>query len=155
MATNKEKLQLIIEAQGIAKTKAQLKGMEKATGGATKNFALMAAGVAGATAALYALGKATSFAIRVGKEFEQSMANVKAISGATSLEFKSLEVNARKLGATTKFTASQVAGLQTEFSKLGFTATEINKVTAGTLALAAATGSELAVSAEVARSTLR
>ena len=155
MATNKEKLQLIIEAQGIAKTKAQLKGMEKATGGATKNFALMAAGVAGATAALYALGKATSFAIRVGKEFEQSMANVKAISGATSLEFKSLEVNARKLGATTKFTASQVAGLQTEFSKLGFTATEINKVTAGTLALAAATGSELAVSAEVAGSTLR
>ncbi len=155
MATSKEKLQIIVDAQGIAKTKAQLRGMEKATGGTTKSFGLMTVGIAGATAALYAMGKATSFAIRVGKEFEQGMANVKAISGATGAEFKALEANARKLGASTKFTATEVAGLQTEFSKLGFTATEINKVTAGTLALAAATGSDLAVSAEVAGATLR
>ena len=155
MATSKEKLQIIVDAQGIAKTKAQLKGMDSATGGATKSFGAMAAGIAGATVALYALGKATSFAIRTGKDFEQGMANVKAISGATGQEFKALEANARKLGASTKFTATEVAGLQTEFSKLGFTATEINKVTKGTLALAAATGSDLAVSAEVAGATLR
>ena len=134
MATSKEKLQIIVDAQGIAKTKAQLKGMEKATGGATKSFGLMAAGIAGATASMYALGKA----IKVGKDFEQSMANVKAVSGATGAEFNALENNARKLGASTAFTASQVAELQTEFAKLGFTATEINKVTEGTLALAAA-----------------
>ena len=79
MATSKEKLQIIVDAQGIAKTKAQLKGMEKATGASTKSFGAMAVGIAGATVALYALGKATSFAIRVGKEFEQGMANVKAI----------------------------------------------------------------------------
>jgi TP901 family phage tail tape measure protein len=155
MATSKEKLQIIVDAQGIAKTKAQLKGMEKATGASTKSFGAMAAGIAGATVALYAMGKATSFAIRVGKEFEQGMANVKAISGATGQEFKALEANARKLGASTKFTATEVAGLQTEFSKLGFTATEINKVTAGTLALAAATGSDLATSAAVGGATLR
>ena len=155
MATSKEKLQIIVDAQGIAKTKAQLKGMEKATGGATKSFGAMAAGIAGATVALYAMGKATSFAIRVGKEFEQGMANVKAISGATGAEFKALEANARKLGASTKFTATEVAGLQTEFAKLGFTTTEINKVTAGTLALAAATGSDLATAAAVGGATLR
>jgi len=155
MATSKEKLQIIVDAQGIAKTKAQLKAMDKASGGATKSFGAMAAGIAGATVALYALGKATSFAIRVGKEFEQSMANVKAISGATGSEFSALEANARRLGASTKFTATEVAGLQTEFAKLGFTTTEINKVTKGTLALAAATGSDLATSAAVGGATLR
>ena len=30
MATSKEKLQIIVDAQGIAKTKAQLKAMDKA-----------------------------------------------------------------------------------------------------------------------------
>ena len=38
MATSKEKLQIIVDAQGIAQTKAQLKAMDKATGGATKSF---------------------------------------------------------------------------------------------------------------------
>ena len=155
MATSKEQLQIIVDAQGIAKTKAQLKGMEKATGGATKSFGAMAVGIAGATAALYAIGKATSFAIKVSKDFEQGMANVKAISGATSTEFKALEANAKLLGRTTKFTATEVSNLQTSFSKLGFTATEINKVTKGTLALAAATGEDLANSATIAGATLR
>ena len=155
MATSKEKLQIIVDAQGIAKTKAQLKAMDSATGGATKSFGLMATGIAGATVALYAMGKATSFAIRVSKEFEQGMANVKAISRATGAEFKALESNAKLLGRTTKFTATEVSGLQTEFAKLGFTTSEIQKVTKGTLALAAATGSDLATSAAVAGTTLR
>ena len=155
MATSKEKLQIIVDAQGIAKTKAQLKAMDSATGGATKSFGLMATGIAGATVALYAMGKATSFAIRVSKEFEQGMANVKAISRATGAEFKALESNAKLLGRTTKFTATEVSGLQTEFAKLGFTTSEIQKVTKGTLALAAATGSDLATSAAVAVTTLR
>ena len=39
MATNKEKLQLIIEAQGVAKTKAQLLALEKGMGGVSKDLA--------------------------------------------------------------------------------------------------------------------
>ena len=140
----------IIEVKtiGAGKSKQQIDGI----GGSLKG---MATKIAGATAALYAMGKATSFAIRVGKEFEQGMANVKAISGATGAEFAALEANARKLGASTKFTATEVSGLQTEFAKLGFTTSEIQKVTKGTLALAAATGSDLATSAAVAGTTLR
>jgi len=155
MATSKEQLIIELKTKGVSLTKNQLKQLDKSTDGATKSFGRMAVGLAGATAALYAMGKATSFAIRVGKEFEQGMANVKAISGATGVEFKALEANAKLLGRTTKFTATEVAGLQTEFSKLGFTATEINKVTKGTLALAAATGSDLAISAAVGGATLR
>jgi len=104
------------------------------------------------TAPLALIG-ASSF--KVAADFEQSMAKVKAVSGATAGEFKNLKDNAMELGRTTRFSASEVSALQLEFSKLGFTADEITKVTGATLSLAQATGSDLAQSAEVAGSTLR
>ena len=107
---------------------------------------------AGLTAPLAAIG-ATSF--QVAAAFEQSMAKVKAVSGATGEQFKSLENNAKQLGASTRFTASEVSALQLEYAKLGFSADEITQVTQATLNLAQATGSDLAQSAEVAGSTLR
>ena len=104
------------------------------------------------TAPLGIIG-ATSF--KVAADFEAAMAKVKAVSGATAQEFKALEKNALDLGRSTRFSASEVASLQLEFSKLGFTAEEIEKVTGATLNLAQATGSDLQQSAEVAGSTLR
>jgi len=104
------------------------------------------------TAPLAAIG-AVSFSVFKG--FEAEMSKVKAVSGATAEEFKMLSDNAKELGASTMFSAREVASLQTEFAKLGFTATEITKVTEGTLALAQASGSDLARAAEVAGSTLR
>tara|TARA_Y100001972_G_C7666253_1_gene336968 strand:+ start:3809 stop:6352 length:2544 start_codon:yes stop_codon:yes gene_type:complete len=92
---------------------------------------------------------------KLAADFEASMAKVKAVSGATASEFAALEKNALDLGSSTKFTATEVSGLQLEFSKLGFSAAEITKVTESTLALAQATGSDLATSAEVAGATLR
>jgi len=94
-------------------------------------------------------------AFNVASEFGLAMAKVQAVSGATADEFARLEANAKELGRTTIFTASDVAGLQLEFAKLGFTATEIEGVTAATLALAQATDSDLAQAAEVAGATLR
>ena len=104
------------------------------------------------TAPLVAIG-ATSF--KVAAEFEQSMAKVRAVSGATGEEFKSLQDNAKELGRSTRFTASEVSALQLEYAKLGFSANEITEVTEATLNLAQATGSDLAQSAEVAGATLR
>jgi hypothetical protein len=83
------------------------------------------------------------------------MAKVAAVSGATGSEFKALEAEALRLGSSTSYTAGEVAGLQLEFAKLGFTSEEINKVTGATLNLAKASGSDLARSAEVAGATLR
>lgn len=94
-------------------------------------------------------------AVNTFQGFELQMAKVKAVSGATGEEFKALEADAKRLGASTIFSASQVAELQTEFAKLGFTAPQITQVTEATLALAQATDSELARAAEVAGSTLR
>ena len=87
-------------------------------------------------------------------DFEQSMLKVKAISGATGQEFKALEENAKALGSSTMFTASQVAGLQLELSKLGLTPEQINQSTSSVLSLAQATDSDLSQAAEVAAKTM-
>ena len=93
--------------------------------------------------------------IKSFSDFESRMAAVKAISGATNDEFKELSKSALELGSTTVFTATQVATLQEEFARLGFTTKEILAAQAATLDLAAATGEDLASAAAIAGSSLR
>ena len=88
-------------------------------------------------------------------EFEFTMAKVKAVSGATEDEFKRLSDSAQELGRSTFFTASEVANLQLNLSKLGFTVTEIEAATEATINLSIATGSDLARSATVAGNAIR
>jgi phage-related minor tail protein len=104
------------------------------------------------TAPLVAMG---GLAVKTFAEFEQSMAKVNAVSGATATQFKALNQLAKDLGASTRFTATEVADLMLNYSKLGFSASEIEAMTGATLNLALATGEDLAKSAEVAGSTLR
>lgn len=94
-------------------------------------------------------------AVKLAVDFESAMAQVKAVSGATAQDFKKLEQSAKDLGASTVFTAREVAALQLEYSRLGFSADEIIQVQEATLNLAQATGSDLAQAAEVAGATLR
>ena len=162
MALDVGTLKIQLKAAGIKLTKQQLKQVEiaaKKAGQSAKgmgsSFGGMAAKLGVATVGLMVIQKAIRGTISVGMKFEQAMANVKAISGATGAEFKKLEATAKALGASTKFTASEVAGLQTEFAKLGFTTKEIIGAQKATLALAAATGAELPRAAEVAGATLR
>lgn len=93
--------------------------------------------------------------VKTAADFEQAMAKVKAVSGAAGDAFKALEKQAKDLGSSTIFTAQQVAELQENYAKLGFTSQEIEKVTEATLMLAQASGSDLADAAEVAGGTLR
>ena len=159
-----ENLKQIIEfqAKGIQKLKGQYKDLERRTKGLEGQTKRTSGAMGGmiaklglTTVALYATARAISGVVRVGKEFEKNMSNVAAISGATGQELKDLEENAKQLGATTVFTASQVAELQVEFAKLGFSGKQITNVTKDTLALASATGSELSTSAAIAGQTLR
>ena len=130
-----------------------LGNVKKTMGAATKNIQTLGRNMSMGITAPLALMGAASF--KVAADFEQSMAKVKAVSGATGAEFKKLEDNAKALGSTTRFTASEVSALQLEYAKLGFSSDEITKVTEATLNLAQATGSDLAQSAEVAGATLR
>lgn len=57
--------------------------------------------------------------------FEKALANLGAVAGATSEEVEALGKNALNVAGSTKFTAEQIVGLQTELSKLGFTAEDV------------------------------
>ena len=94
-------------------------------------------------------------AVKTFADFEQSMAKVQAISGAVGKDFQNLTNLAKDLGISTRFSATQVSDLMLNYSKLGFSADEIQKITGATLNLALATGEDLAQSAEVAGATLR
>lgn len=128
---------------------------------ATKKTALSMNSLKGATAALgVTMGAALAGAVIKNAitsiaRFEKGMSDVKAVAGATDAEIEALRKNALKLGASTKFTATEVAGLSKELAKLGFASTEIIKSSKAILDLAAATDSELATAAAVAGTTLR
>jgi len=104
------------------------------------------------TAPIVALG---GIATKTFADFEQSMAKVKAVSGAVGDDFNKLNDLAKQLGISTRFSATQVSDLMLNYSKLGFSAGEIQKITKATLNLALATGEDLATSAQVAGATLR
>ena len=155
MAGDTQKLIIQLKARGVKLTQAQLKQLNATTASTKASMMAMGLATTGAIAGIYALGKALSSVVKTGKEFEQSMANLKAISQATGSEMLKLESTARRLGASTKYTATEVGGLQTEFAKLGFSVKDIENATGATLALASAVGADLAVSAEVAGQTVR
>ena len=144
----------------IAKIGVDTRELDRGLGKAMRKFKSFGASTkrlgrnmsAGITAPLAAIA---GVSFKVAADFEQNMAAVAAVSGASAEQFKALEKNALDLGSSTKYTASEVAGLQLEFAKLGFTSGEIQKVTQSTLDLATASGSDLATSAEVAGATLR
>lgn len=94
-------------------------------------------------------------AVGIMADFEKTMSEVKAITGATGKEFNDLQKDALRLGASTRYTATQVGQLQVAFGRLGFNTKEILAATEATLDLAAATGEDLAKSADVAGSTVR
>ena len=88
------------------------------------------------------------------KSFEQGMANVKAISGATGAEFAELTATAKHLGETTMFSAAQAAGAMENLAMAGWKSRDIVAGMPGLLDLAAAGDVELATAADVTSSAL-
>ena len=146
-----KKIKLVFEVQGAEGAENKTKKVDSALGDLAKKAGAVTVAFLGAGK----LRDAFQTATRVGAEFEQNIKNLSVIAGATGGKLRQLEQSALKLGGSTKFTASEVANLQIEFSKLGFTSDEILDVTEGTLNLSTAFGLELATSASVAGSTLR
>jgi TP901 family phage tail tape measure protein len=94
-------------------------------------------------------------ATRVVMDYSAANSRLAAVLGTTRDATKELQEQQKALGASTKFTAAQVADAQTELAKLGFTQKEIVDSTSGVLSLAAASNIELARAAEIAGGTLR
>jgi TP901 family phage tail tape measure protein len=101
-----------------------------------------------------AIGMAVAAPFRAGIEFESSMARVKALSGATNEEFKRLNETARKLGASTTFSASEVGKGMQYLAMAGFKANDTVKAMPGLLNLASAGQTDLAITSDIASDIL-
>lgn len=138
---------------------ANIKGLEVGLGKANKSLAKFASGAArmgsllsfGVTAPLTALGKS---AFDTFSQFENGMMKVNTVTGATVDEFKMLTDEAKRLGATTQFTALQVADLQLVLGRKGFDPTAIKNMEKSVLDLALATGEDLSLAADTVASSI-
>lgn len=88
-------------------------------------------------------------------DFDDAMRTVKAVSQSTEEEFKALSDKAKALGASTSFTAVEVAELMTELGRAGFAATQIDTMTEAVLNLSRATGTEAATASGIMAATIR
>lgn len=104
--------------------------------------------------AIGAAAKGISNATGALVSFEKTMSQVKAVTGATEQEMADLELTAKMVGSSTPKTATDVAKLEVELSKLGFTASEVISSTAGIVDLSVASFSELDETAILVAQTL-
>ena len=89
-------------------------------------------------------------AVMAASKFEKSMNKVKAITGSTGKDFQKLTTQAKHLGKTTQFSASQAADAMSFLGMAGFKTQEIMEAMPATLDLAAAGNLDLATAADIA-----
>ena len=105
----------------------------------------------------FALGSITMFGrqmVQVGKDFEDAMARVQAVSNATTDEFKKMQAEAQKLGSTTRYTATEAAGALENLTRNGMSAAQATKALSSVLKLAQANAIGLAEAANIITNTL-
>lgn len=111
----------------------------KATGESLSSVG--AALTAGVTAPVVALGASV---VQTQMKFQDSMAKVKALSGATGKDFQMLEDTAKKFGESTVFSASECADALGYMALAGWDAQQSADGLPGVLNLAAASSMDLA-----------
>jgi TP901 family phage tail tape measure protein len=93
--------------------------------------------------------------LAVFSSFDDAMRGVKAITGATAAEFEVLRDKAKQLGATTSFSATEVASLMTELGRAGFNPKQIEDMTGSVMNLARATGTDATVASGIFAAAIR
>jgi len=87
--------------------------------------------------------------------FEQGLANVKAVSDATSEEMKALSAEAKKLGASTAWSAKEVTDAEMLLAQAGYSVKETIEALPGLLSLASADQIDLATATDIAAGTMQ
>lgn len=95
------------------------------------------------------VGGGLVFATKKAAEFEYAMTEVGAISKANKQELGKLTEEAKRLGATTKFTAAEAAAGMQKFAMAGYDVNEIMAATGSTLILATAGNTDLALACDI------
>lgn len=138
----------------VARMTAAIKGLNAAGEGLGKLDRFnnkLAAGLKTAAVAMGGVGLGAAVVaknvIDAGADFEQAITNVGAVSLMTREQVAPLEKLALELGASTKFSATEVAGAMEMMGKAGFDNGQILEGVGGILSAAAADGAELAETA--------
>lgn len=105
----------------------------------------------GVTAAVGALGTA---AVKTTMSFDDSMAKVSSISGATGDELQSLRDKAKEMGESTKFSASEAADAMQYMAMAGWKTEDMLDGVDGIMNLAAASGEDLATTSDIVTDAL-
>jgi len=145
---NKE-LRNVSRSANVASASAKRMG-----GGFRSSFSQLSAFTGG----MIALGSAFrvfSYGVKQMVEFEKTMSTVKAVSKATEQQFASLTGIARKLGATTSFSASEAADGLKFLSMAGFSVKESMLSLEPTLQLAKAGAMDLGRAADIVSNIMR
>lgn len=112
--------------------------------GAISKFAQLAA-AAGALIGGIGIGSA----VKGFATFEQSMKNTQAVSGATGKEMEALTAKARQLGRETSFTAKDAGDAMYYMGMAGWKSEQMIKAIPDVLNLAAAGGTDLALTSDI------
>ena len=136
----------------FAKTNLTASGIIRQT---TTALTGMAAKVMAITAVFGAAKKVVGDMVNINKEFEQSSSNLAAVLGTSRDQITALTGQAKALGATTQYTATQILELQANLARLGFNQNEILNSTKSVQAMATAMGADLGEAANLAGSALR
>ena len=103
------------------------------------------------TAPILAIGAA---AVKTTADFDSSMSQVKAVSGATGEEFDALRDKAREMGSKTKFSASEAADAMNYMAMSGWKTGDMLDGIGGIMDLAAASGEDLATTSDIVTDAL-
>jgi hypothetical protein len=171
LISNEKKLTVAIKKNTDAKKKNAAAGgkviksnanISKGTKGATGSFGKFAKGVGSAmgTLARFATAgailavamKAIKFvvvdSVKAFVQFQDAVKNLSAVAGVTGKDLDALSQNALEVAGQTRFTAIEVVKLQTELSKLGFSAKEVVAATSSISFAAQALGADVGTTAE-------
>lgn len=128
--------------KGLGDAMKSLKGIGKSMQSVGKSMSVFM------TAPISAFGALT---VKTAGDFEAALNRVDAATGASAAEFKAMRDMAVQLGAETIFSASESADAMEMLAKNGLTAGQIlDGAVAASMKLAAASGSDLSASADVA-----
>lgn len=123
---------------------------EKASGGFTVMKGALASLVAdGISKAVDGLKSFASGTLEAGKQFDASMSNVAALSGATADELDMLRDTAKEYGESTKYSASEAADALSYMALAGWDAEQSASSLGGVLNLAAASNMDLAEASDM------
>lgn len=142
-------------AEVLIKFKADTSDVDKATKTMTdklsSNMTSAAKSIAPYSAAATGFITAVS---KTGIEFEKSMANVQAISGATTDDMKKLSEKAREMGKSTIYSASESADALSYMALAGWKTEDMLEGLPGILNLAAAGNTDLATTSDIVTDNL-